>query len=321
MVILTRSRDNALKISNLLKKQQASDGPSSAIASVQTIEDFLPTHQNEKITIFYTIQKILSPTILKKLSPKNKALIKVFFDPKILKPISEKDLPPMLLRKLSELDGTLGNMVLIEPTLSQKLQEGKTLIKFIKEIRIIADQIEPQAGLAGSLAVSSDMIEAINSDGPKATLFALLSVVLLVVILFRHLKTISLMLFSLFLGVTWLMGAIFYFQIKINFLNFIALPITFGIGTDYGVNIFQRYQETEKKDILRVIRNTGSAVALASFSTIVGYASLLIARNQGFVSFGVLAVIGELTCVFAAIVALPAFLVTSERRREKWLKK
>ena len=30
-------------------------------------------------------------------------------------------------------------------------------------------------------------------------------------------------------------------QFKLNFLNFIALPITFGIGVDYAVNIVQRY--------------------------------------------------------------------------------
>jgi predicted RND superfamily exporter protein len=126
-------------------------------------------------------------------------------------------------------------------------------------------------------------------------------------------------LFALCIGNFWLAGLIFHFDIKINFLNFVALPITFGIGVDYGVNVFQRYREEGSGSIINVVRNTGGAVALASLTTIIGYGSLLIAGNQAFVSFGLLAVLGELTCVFAAVVTLPAFLrsIDSTRARRK----
>jgi predicted RND superfamily exporter protein len=52
---------------------------------------------------------------------------------------------------------------------------------------------------------------------------------------------------------------------------------------------------------------------LCSFTTITGYSSLLIAGNQAFVSFGRLAVLGELACVFAAVISLPAFLCCMEK--------
>ena len=67
---------------------------------------------------------------------------------------------------------------------------------------------------------------------------------------------------------------------KVNFLNFIALPITFGIGVDYGVNIFQRYRLEKQKGIINVLEQTGGAVLLASLTTVIGYGSLLIASNQ-----------------------------------------
>jgi predicted RND superfamily exporter protein len=142
-------------------------------------------------------------------------------------------------------------------------------------------------------------------------------VFLLVIVLFRKLTTIAQCSFALLLGVLWLTGYLLGTGFKINFLNFIALPITFGIGVDYGVNIFQRYRSEGSKDILRVIRETGGAVMLASFTTITGYGSLLIASNQAFVSFGTLAIVGELTCIFAAIVSLPALIWYMDQRREK----
>ena len=130
--------------------------------------------------------------------------------------------------------------------------------------------------MAGTLPVTSDLFESIVQDGPKATFFAFLAVLLLIVLLFREWSTILLCSFSLLMGVLWLMGYILIFDQKINFLNFIALPITFGIGVDYGVNIYQRYRLERKAGILPVLGQTGGAVILASFTTVTGYASLLI---------------------------------------------
>jgi predicted RND superfamily exporter protein len=188
------------------------------------------------------------------------------------------------------------------------------LFRFIHELRDVADSVAPGTPIAGSLPISTDLLEAVAHDGPRATLFSFVAVCILVIFLFRNIQTIALVLFALILGVTWLAGFILTFHLKVNFFNFIALPITFGIGVDYGVNVFQRYREEGGGNILRVIRHTGGAVALCSFTTVVGYTSLLIAGNQGFVSFGRLAVAGEITCVTAALIALPAYLTLRARR-------
>jgi predicted RND superfamily exporter protein len=186
-------------------------------------------------------------------------------------------------------------------------------------VRVIRDTADRVSGkrvpVAGGLPVTSDMIAAISRDGPKATLFAFGAVVVLVSLLFRRLRIVSLMLFALVIGNLWLFGFILGTGFKINFLNFIALPITFGIGVDYGVNIFHRYLHEPSRDILKVIRETGAAVGLCSFTTIIGYSSLLIAGNQAFVSFGVLAVFGEVTTLLSAILSLPAFLIWWGRRK------
>ncbi len=315
LVILPDTRENSRKIAALLKEQKEKEGSKSLIASVQTLDDFIPKDQPEKIKVLKSIRRLLPEKFLQRLSESDQKLVSEFLTKETLKPFTEKDLPPLIRSKFTEKDGTIGKMVLVEPPLTNETWNGPNLIQFIDHLRNIADSVEPGAPVAGTIAISSDMIQAITHDGPRATLFALLAVILLVVVLFRNLKTISLVLFALFIGVTWLAGIILGFNLKINFLNFIALPITFGIGIDYGVNIFQRYRETRTGNILNVIRNTGSAVGLCSFATIIGYMSLLIAGNQGFVSFGLLAVAGEITCVIAAVVSLPAFLILWNRRK------
>ncbi|MES1172577.1 MAG: hypothetical protein ABUL77_05025 [Bacteroidota bacterium] len=98
-------------------------------------------------------------------------------------------------------------------------------------------------------------------------------------------------------------------RIKINFINFIAFPITFGIGVDYAVNFMARYLRDGTGDIAAAIRETGGAVGLCSITTILGYSSLLFAQNLGLFTFGLLAVLGEITCLCAALVVLPAGLL------------
>jgi predicted RND superfamily exporter protein len=315
LVILPDSRENARKIATLLKEKRNQEGKKSLIASVQTLDDFLPTHQEEKIKVLKEIKKLLPPRLLHRLNPEDQQKVQEFLTDAVMRPVEEKDLPGLILSKFTEKNGSIGKMVLVEPPLTDEIKDGENIIRFVDSLRSVADGVEPGAPVAGSLAISSDMVRAISRDGPRATLFAFVAVVVLVVFLFRNVQTIALVLFSLILGVLWLAGLILGLDLKINFLNFIALPITFGIGVDYGVNIFQRYRETKGANILEVIRSTGSAVGLCSFSTIVGYCSLLIAGNQGFVSFGILAVAGELTCVVAALIALPSYLLLRKRKQ------
>ena len=315
LVVLPRTREHADEIARRLKTDMKREGTKSLIASVQTIDDFIPTQQVEKIRVLHQISALLPPQIRQRLSAADQRKIRELINPHVMHPITQKDLPGLILSKFTEKDGSIGKMVLVEPPLTHETNDGDNLVRLIANIRSTADAVEPGAPVAGTMAISSDMIGSISRDGPRATLFAFIAVVLLTIVLFRNLATISLVLFSLILGVLWLAGLILGLELKINFLNFIALPITFGIGIDYGVNIFHRYREQIDGDILRVVRNTGSAVGLCSFSTIVGYTSLLIAGNQGFVSFGVLAVTGELTCVIAAVISLPSYLYLRRRRR------
>ncbi|RYZ60718.1 MAG: RND transporter, partial [Proteobacteria bacterium] len=245
----------------------------------------------------------------KQLPANERTLAKDLVGPGARQPFNMKDLPPMVLGKFTERDGSVGNLVLVEPPLGNVSDDGDKLIAFIKELRDTADSVSPGAPVAGTLPISSDMIESIVRDGPKATLFAFLAVVALVIILFRRPGIFLPIIFGLIMGVGWLIGFILIFWYKVNFLNFIALPITFGIGVDYAVNVFSRFREEGPNSLVKVLRDTGGAVMLCSFTTGIGYGSLLIAQNQAFVSFGVLAVVGEITCLVAAMFSLPSLLL------------
>jgi predicted RND superfamily exporter protein len=120
---------------------------------------------------------------------------------------------------------------------------------------------------------------------------------------------------SLLVGVLWMAGAAMMLGIKLNFCNFVAYPITFGIGVDYAVNVITRYVQDGERDVTGAVRSTGAAVGLCSLTTIIGYSSLLLAKNRALYLFGLTAVLGEIACLTAAVVALPALLVALRGRK------
>jgi hypothetical protein len=84
---------------------------------------------------------------------------------------------------------------------------------------------------------------------------------------------------------------------------------------DYAVNVMTRYVQDGERDVTGAVRSTGAAVGLCSLTTIIGYSSLLLAKNRALFLFGATAVMGEIACLTAAIVALPALLVLIGRSK------
>ena len=98
------------------------------------------------------------------------------------------------------------------------------------------------------------------------------------------------------------------FGLKVSFLDFIALPITLGLGIDYAINIAHRQASEAAPDPLVTLRSSGSAVFICSLTTIIGYGSLLVSQNLAIRGFGAASLIGEITCVLSALVLVPALL-------------
>lgn len=324
MAVLAHSRSDARKIAARLKARIAAEGEQSMIANVLTLEDFVPDNQVAKIATLHRIKDLLRPSVLFRLNAAERKRVSLFLTPESFQSFTEESLPPRLVDRFREKNGTFGNLVLIEPPITRQTAQGDKLIQLVHNIREDVDAVNPGTPVAGRLPVSADMIESILSEGPVATGTSALAVLLLVILLFRRVSIWGWVVFALLIGILWMIGFVAFTQLKVNFLNFIAFPITFGIGVDYALNVFQRYREEKAKPgisvsdaVVQAVRLTGGAVVLASMTTIIGWGSLLIAGNQAFVSFGRLAVLGEVTCVIVAVWFVPSLIQVLNERRAK----
>jgi predicted RND superfamily exporter protein len=314
-VLLTDSSEQASAVAALLRQEVSGTDLGALVSNIRTLDDVLPQDQEAKIAEAAAIREELTPKLRSVLSPERRAELTRLLGDEDPKPVTLSDLPRTFLIGLLERDGTAGRTVLVFPRPSKALWEGEPLVAFVERLRAAGTVAGPRpARVAGSLPLSADILGSIQRDGAITSALAFFGVVAVVVLMLRRQTTALYVIGSLTVGVLWLVAATMVLGVKINFANFIAFPITFGIGVDYAVNVMSRYVQDGRRDVARTIRATGSAVALCSLTTIIGYSSLLVAENRALFLFGVVAVLGEVACLTAALTLLPALLVLMERR-------
>ncbi len=310
-VILADDAPQAVDIGRAVSAAMKEAPLDTMIASVRTIDDVLPPDPEAKIAVVEQIRQDLTPRILASLQEGQRAALDRFLGSGPLHPLALADIPPGLTTGLRERDGSVGRTVLIFPRPGRALWQGPSLADFVARLRRAAavDSPPKRAGrVAGSHALSADILESVRRDGVIASATAFLGVVAVVLLLLRGSVSTLLVTASLVLGVLWLAGAAMTLSIKINFANFIAFPITFGIGVDYAVNVASRWELDGRRSMVAAVQTTGGAVTLCSMTTILGYSSLLLAENRALFLFGLLAVLGEIACLTTAVIVMPAFV-------------
>ncbi|MDI1474997.1 MMPL family transporter [Polyangium sp. y55x31] len=300
----------------LYAKRDAAPPGEKPFEKVHALQDFVPAAQADKIPILEELkQKVLKARRRGVISDADWKTIEELLPPDDLKPFGIEDLPAGLARAFTETDGTRGRIVYISPTEGETVDDAHYLFRWANAYR---RTVLPDGSVilgSGRAVIYADMWSAVMDDIPPAVLLSLFGTILAVLLAFRRGKPSMYVLASLLVGIGWMALALVVMKVKINFLNFIALPLTFGIGVDYAVNIVQRYTREGTGGAIAAVRETGGAVVLCSMTTALGYVALVRSDNFAVRSMGVAAVIGEITCLFAAVIVLPAALVWMDRRK------
>lgn len=301
--------------------EAAPEGLSDIVTTVVDVDDVLPPDQDARLAVAREIKRLITPRMMAMLSGPNRAALEAMLSPEGLRPLTAADLPVAITGPMREASGRLDRMVLVFPKPSELNWQSSTLRRIAVTLRDAADRAtlpgEPRPMVAGALVLSYDLTSAITRDGSISTIVSLGLVLALIVIAFGRTQDSLLVSSSLLMSILWLIGLLRLFDVKLNFANFVAFPITFGIGADYAVNVIGRYRADGRRDVLGAIRHTGGAVVLAAATTVIGYSSLLVAKNRALYLFGVIAVLGELCCLATSLVVLPSALRIVARRWQR----
>lgn len=312
-VVLTDSREQSEQVAAAYKEKMAT--PGSTIERVWWLGTLVPENQDEKLEVIERIKKRIDTQPISWMSEEQRSKIEEIRETLEMKPITLENVPETQLERLREKDGTLGRVVLVYPRSDLRMNDGRDLLKVAEEVRRADLEDGTTVWSSGAPVIFADMLKAIVRDGPLTTLVCYLGVILAIWINFRSIRSTAFIMLFLTYGLLLLGGAMGLLDIKVNFFNFIAIPITVGIGVDYHINVYKRYELDGRRSIADAVTRTGGAVLLCSLTTIIGYGVMILSRTPAMVSFGLMAVIGEVTCLTSALLLKPAVLVLMERRR------
>jgi uncharacterized membrane protein YdfJ with MMPL/SSD domain len=305
-VIAVRDRESTRRVVNTLRDTDAKRTPKTVLfQNIKSIEDILPANQGEKIVLLAEIRKMLD-TALPELADAERKDLEKLRPPDDLQPLGDSDVPAEIAWPFTERDGTRGRLILADASDNYDTWNIKALISFADEVRKL--DLGEGVVLGGSMFVFADVLRSMEGDGPRATVAATIGAVLIVLLLVGLGRHGWVTLACGLSGTLWMIAGCWLLGLKVNFLDFVALPITIGIGIDYAVNIAAREKADGPGSALRSLATTGSAVTLCSYTTMVGYGSLLQSASGGIRSFGAAATLGEVTCLLTALTLGPALL-------------
>ena len=312
-IILSESVEEGKLICDALYQKKREQGANYGINDCKSILSYIPEDQEEKLDIIKDMRRLLKEDTINLLSEEDKKKVLEF--KKYLNPdeVTIENLPEPIRRQFTDRKGEIGKFVYVTPAAGKNLWNAQNLFRFtdtIKEVRLSNGKVVTSSGDA---VIFADLLRLIEKDGPITTLASLIGVLLVVIILLRSPRHIFLVSTSLIVGVFWMLGIIALLDLKLNFFNFVVLPMTFGVSVDYAFNIVQRYRQEGYGSLNKVISRIGVAVLLCSLTTQIGYGVLLTGDSLALRGFGKMALIGELTCIFNALVVLPAMIFLFER--------
>jgi hypothetical protein len=318
-----------LKAALEAKRAQAPAGR-KPFDKVVTIFDLLPAEQEEKIPLLLETRKVIIKARQRHLiATADWRQIEPNLPPVELQPIGIADLPEQTTRAFTEKDGMRGRPVYILPTPGRSVWDAHYLIEWAATFRRTELPDSSVVKGSGNPVIFADVILSIIEDAPKAIVLSLGGTLLILLFTFRRRGLFAAATSSLALGLSGMIAVmeLYHAQVgfdgglrvqlvgmKLNFLNFVALPISIGVGADYAVNLLERYRLLGPREIPRVLRETGGAVVLCSLTTTLGYFALTYSANQAIVTFGIAAAAGEISCLLAAVLVLPALLEWRERQ-------
>jgi hypothetical protein len=302
-------------VTELTRRRDAAPPDQKPFSKVVSIYDLLPADQEPKIALLREIADRLERAKRRGfVTDADYARLKRRI-PDTLTPLGIPDLPELVARPFTESDGTRGRIVYIVPSEGRSVSDAHYLMLWADSFRQVKLPNGDVIHGTGDPVIFSDMLISVRDDAPKTIALSALGTALVLLIAFRGRSAAWLALASLAVGFSWLLAFLDLRGIKLNFLSFVALPISIGVGADYSLNIVKRRELAGDQALRRVMRETGGAVILCSLTTTLGYLALLLSINGAVRTFGLAAAVGEATTLLAAVILVPAALFWRARAR------
>jgi Predicted exporters of the RND superfamily len=199
-----------------------------------------------------------------------------------------------------------------------QLDEGlsdDTKTSVLNNVQSLVDASDPPTGVkvsvSGSQAFAAQMKTEMGSQMGVLIGAAMILMVIVMGLLFSYVSHRFMPVVFVGLGLSSALGMMGLAGIKLNMAVMGAFPVMIGLGIDYAIQFHARLDEESRKGSLdnavyMTITRTGPAVMYAMLATSLGFAAMFISTVPMVRSFGLVAMIGIMSCYCVSLVGIPA---------------
>jgi len=231
------------------------------------------------------------------------------------------ELPEMITSPLLSKDGENRYLVAVFPAAERK--NSGNAIRFTEELYTLVPEAQAERdrlgiggvlGPVGETPVYAEIVKIIKGEALWLVALTFLGVFVLVWLELLVVRESLFVMIPLISGLVFTFGIMVLLGMHMNLFNVIMIPALLGMGVDNGVHMFTRWKEYRgqtKKTVAELI----VPLFLCTFTTMLGYAGMLIANHPGLRSIGGLAVLGMMMLWLTSVIMLPAMLENFMKKR------
>ena len=212
--------------------------------------------------------------------------------------IDAEELPPELVARMLTTDGRARIQVFPRDDLSDEA----AFTRFTDEVT----HIDPQAaGVAVNLVGFG---RATRASFQQALVSAVALVTVMLALLWRHPRPVSLVLAPLLLSSVLTVTMMVALDVPFSFANVVVIPLLLGIGVDSGIHLVHRAELLRESDDDLMDSTTARAVFYSAVTTTISFGTLALSSHRGVASLGVVLAIGMVLTVLANLIVLPSLI-------------
>lgn len=166
--------------------------------------------------------------------------------------------------------------------------------------------------------VISDILQMVESEGPKLLGLIFLFLAISVIVDFRSIRKFVINFLPMLMSIPVMTAFLYFFGIRLNVLNVSLVPVIFGVGIDNFLHYYHFYEEhrfsNQKIDFEAISSGILPSVFMASFTSMIGFGGFVLASTPYLRSMGWLSIIGISVIFFMVALMFPRWIQILSKR-------
>lgn len=297
--------------------------------TVEVLQEFQKSYNDLQFSL--PVKKTIDPFSFTTLQKVGSRLTAVPLSPGALAPVNEKDLEVFINRLKSSnfSSGLLSSKdkdALVVILLLEKTNNYKTTMEIINNI---VDPLRENIDVvvSGTLPFSAETELFLTEGFAKLLFFVIITILISYYLGFQSKRAVFIPITIVISGTIFSLGIMVLAGFKLSMVSIVSPPLVLTLGSSYSIHVMSAYyslarqsNKPKKVIIISSVTDISQTVLLASFTTLLGLMSLLLATINQTREFAIVTSLGVFFTAILSITLLPALLVLQPVPEQKKLK-